>query len=188
MTTIAYKDGVMASDSLAAAGTMNTGDTPKVFRIHGCLVGISGTARLIRVFTDWFAEHMDSGDVPPIAPNFLEPKVGSEDSIYAIVVTPNGKIWKYEDGLAPWPLDCKFIACGSGRDFAMGAMAMGAGAVKAVEVAKSLDAFTGGKTVAFTLGLPRKSKKGVKKAKPILPKREINMFPKIGGLNGRRPV
>lgn len=171
MTTIAYRDGVMASDSLAVmAGYVKIGGTPKVFRIKGCLVGLTGTARLIRMFTDWFEANYMENNLPPIAPDLTKDSPGQDDSINAYVVLPNGKIWRYESGAAPYPVVAAFVAGGSGSDFAIGAMDRGATAAQAVAVAAKYDVNTAG--TIQTMKLAVKSKK---KPTPV-PRKKLKQF------------
>ena len=60
------------------------------------------------------------------------------------VINRNGHIAKFEDSPYPVVYNDKVFAEGSGRDFAYGAMAMGADAVRAVEIANQYDVHCGG--------------------------------------------
>lgn len=63
------------------------------------------------------------------------PKCQEGDNFARFIVMRNGKLWEYEQLPIAQPVMSHPAAWGSGRDLSLGAMAMGADAVKAVEVA-----------------------------------------------------
>jgi len=131
MSTIVYRDGVMASDSRAYSGnSAPIGSKMKIRRLKdGSLVGIS-TCRpgLSERMMAWF----DEGNPNDKAPTDLD--------FVALVVRPNGEVFFYHDSIWPsGPLCAPWFAIGSGEEYAMGALAMGASAFRAVEVAAALD-------------------------------------------------
>lgn len=148
MTTITYRDGVMASDSQASMGDTIIGETQKIFKIRGHLVGFSGTARLVSIARQWMEENLP--ELNPW-PNFLEHEPDG-GSIRCWLVTPKGKIFRYEDKAACWGAEAPYVAGGSGCDFALGAMAMGATAVQGIKAAIAHDVYSGGpiKTIRLT--------------------------------------
>lgn len=134
MTTIAYRNGVMAADSLITSHGSRHGYAQKIFRIDGCLVGLSGECPA----SMRFLEHFDFDKYCKVS-NVVT-------GMYAIVVR-DGEVWMYEDGtMMKMQIDSvKYVAIGSGTPFALGAMAIGAGAERAVRAAIRHDIQSGGK-------------------------------------------
>lgn len=132
MTTIAYKDGLLASDSRRTRGNhIVPGTLAKIARVGACLCGGAGyTTHLLKVFEALGADE----DMPEWGDGESE----------AILVEADGSVWTYEgDGV--WiPFDGEFIAIGSGSEYAYGAMAAGADAREAVKIAKRFDSMSGG--------------------------------------------
>jgi ATP-dependent protease HslVU (ClpYQ) peptidase subunit len=137
MTTVAYKNGVMAGDRMSREGNVKHARMTKIFRSRGHLVGFSGAADVAMVLLRWFDNGADPAEWP-------DPH--GEDGVEAsmLVVSPAGKVSYYERFPVPLIMEQEFHAIGSGRDFALAVLSMGYDAVKAVEVASELDAFTGG--------------------------------------------
>ncbi len=128
MTTIVYRDGVMAGDTAATDRGCYCGEVAKVFRNdRGTLFGFAGCLADLARALPWFNEGAD-GDPPSFR----------EDSEGLLV---------FADGRAEW-LGCngkrvfvtgRFFALGSGFKVAMGALAAGASAERAVEIACDMD-------------------------------------------------
>lgn len=138
MTTIAYRDGVLAADRRAYSGGKSPiGLKTKVERLKdGSLLGVSstvvGASTQIR---DW----VERG-CPLPAPDDLQP-----ESFELLLIRPSGEVfYACNAPTLTGPLEAAFLAVGSGSDYALGAMSMGASAVEAVEVAASHDPWTGG--------------------------------------------
>ncbi len=142
MTTIAYRDGILASDSLGTAnGLRDSILCTKIFRIGPCLVAGAGSAAKILKFVDWVKNGLDPETLP----------FTHEDDANGMLVTPAGKIIMWSEQ-GPWPVESPFYALGSGYQIAMGAMEMGATAAEAVEAAIKWDTGSGGpvRTLAIT--------------------------------------
>lgn len=140
MTTIAYKDGVMAADSRSTRnGTIVSERCCKIFKAkNGWLIGWTGSAPLIDKIKEW-ADGGCEGEPPAI------PKNGDDTSSgLALIVKGDGSIWELDHHGVLDPVNGDFMAEGSGWEIAMGAMAAGKSAIEAVEVAKTLDIYTGG--------------------------------------------
>lgn len=134
MTTIAYKDGVMASDSLYTNGNGRRDYTrPKVVAMRGLLVGIAGGSPHAFAFRDWLRGGLQ-GDSPDLGGSHGAEVLMSLPDGTLITVTHGGWEWYY----AP------FAAIGSGGDFAMGVMQAGGSAEDAVRAALELDTNSGG--------------------------------------------
>ena len=77
------------------------------------------------------------------------PKMGEGEGC-AIVVDTKGRIFTYEDDALIRTYG-HYTARGSGKEYAFGALAMGATAVEAIKVARSLDHGTSGRIRTVTL-------------------------------------
>lgn len=143
MTTIAYRDGVLASDSLCTVGGSVCGQYDKIADIHGFLLGGCGAIANVCKFFDWFRNKHANYDQPaPIPPDdTLRPK---ENEWYTIIMVhkETGTIWQVDDGGYPHRLEADFMAIGSGRQFAIGAMEMGASAAQSITAAMRHDIST----------------------------------------------
>ena len=189
MTIIAYKDGVLASDSLTTYGSMrqppgergkigthliswrgdDSGDPIKV------AIGTAGTGdseytlyrELINHATEYFRRPYKEG-----------PNLGMVKQINggALVVSPYGVI-TYSGSNIPAEFGFDTVqAIGSGAEFAIGAMRMGASAIQAVEVAIEFDIYCGGEVVHINTdevvrGVEGKPKKPKKPKEPKLNRR-----------------
>jgi hypothetical protein len=134
MTTIAWKNGVIAADRQLAGWQM----VNKLFRLKdGSVVGGAGYFDDVHEIARW----LDAGAKEATRPPLTE---GPDNTSDVIVATPDGKAY-----WLTWPwlrrvevLDgC--IAVGSGAKAALGAMYAGASAKRAVEIACRLDESTG---------------------------------------------
>lgn len=138
MTTIAYRDGVIAGDGRETAGedgysTIIIRDNAiKVYTLpDGRLFGGSRTSEDIAILYD----ALKDGVV-----KWPSPELGD---INALCIDTDGKIYFYEGN--KWEhVDTEYYSVGSGSVFAFAAMDAGASAVEAVEVGKKRDPFSGG--------------------------------------------
>jgi hypothetical protein len=138
VTTIAYRDGVMASDSLITTETgLRFGECVKIGRApDGTLAGASGPMRAMTLVLGWLQAGAE-GNPPEI------------DGVDGLVVRPDGSMFSW-DGTGLNAFHGKYAAVGSGGRIAFAAMAAGADAVRAVEIAIELDTSSGGKTKVLT--------------------------------------
>lgn len=133
MTTVAYRNGIIASDSLSVSGDLK-GTKQKIYE-HGdkiyCVTGDFN--RGIEMI-----EALKNGTElkPPVGDNWCR----------VIVFTKgvNDKWLEYENSLTSTEEDGEYMSWGSGRMAALGAMAMGASAEQAVKIASDFDINTGG--------------------------------------------
>lgn len=129
MTTIVYRDRLMASDSRAYSGGNHLFGSKRKIRLlkDGRLAGVSSSVVGLpdRVLT-W----LDAGADPDDKPEF-------EDKHFEVLVAePNGRVYYANASLNfTGPIEAPFFAIGSGKDVAIGALLMGASAEKAVEIA-----------------------------------------------------
>lgn len=138
MTTIAYKDGVLVADTQVTEGNWTLGTVVKVRRIGRVLAGYAGGLSAGQRFLEWVAEGL-AGDCP------------MEEGNEGFVIEPDGRItvWNSEYGIAMG--HGKYYSCGSGRPFAVGAMAAGASAQEAVLIAATHDIYTNDKLTVLHL-------------------------------------
>lgn len=132
MTTVVYRNGVLASDSGVYDRGVRCGAAQKAARSpNGWVGGVTGCLGDCSTFLDWLKSGMEGE-----APAFKD-----EDS-EAILVSPSGAIEWLGHGGKRFPIEAEYYALGSGFAVAMGAMEAGADAVLAIHVACKLDVYT----------------------------------------------
>jgi hypothetical protein len=155
MTTCAYKDGILATDSMVSDVTRGTyeGSTQKVFQLAGgCLYASAGEFddRAVRALLD----QVRSPDQIPSAKDLMECGV----NVDAILVFPDGAIFQitltceYDEedenardvGANVFPVSAPYVAVGNGRQVALGAMWAGKTASQAIEAACEHNVWTRG--------------------------------------------
>lgn len=134
MTTVCYRDGVLAADSRAYSGDKSPiGTKVKLRRLKdGTLIGCSttevgGGERVL----DWYEEGAKRDAELPEGFQLLVAKANGD--VFIAVNKPQ----------FTGPLNAKFFAIGSGEQFAYGAMAAGASAMDAVFIACQSDIWSG---------------------------------------------
>jgi len=138
MTTIAYRDGVIAADSQCDSGDFRDCTAIKVARNdRGDLCGAAGDLPTAQRVLAWF-EAGEKGDEP----RYRKEEANGE----GFIVRRDGSIEIMDDG-GHYTIKASYYATGSGRKFALGAMAAGATAEQAVEAAMKHDIYTGGEIV-----------------------------------------
>lgn len=125
MTTIAWRDGILAADKKASEG--DTGHrVTKLHRTKTHAIATAGGFGVGLLFVKWFPKQ--EGECP------------LDDCTTALVMNlDTGQCWSWEEDGIPIPIEDKFTAIGTGQQFALGAMAFGATAVEAVEIANEWD-------------------------------------------------
>lgn len=145
MTTIAYRDGVMAADTRAYSATrFPVGQKVKIKRLDdGTLIGCSSVVPgQGEAVINWYAAGAD-----PTAPPIVESKTS------LLAIKPNGEVFFANDSwFISGPLTGEFFAIGSGNEYALGAMAMGASAERAIEIACDLDVWSAKPVMVLRLG------------------------------------
>lgn len=152
MTTIAFRDGALAADTGVNAGGSISFHRCKLRRIGDAIYGFCGAAQLQNVVFDYF--EIPKGD---------KPKFDDELFVNVLKVNQDG-VFMIERNLEPYPVNGDFYAIGSGSDLALGAMATGASAVRAIEIAIEFDDATCGTVdhLELLIGREPKELKGVK--------------------------
>ena len=135
MTVIAWDGSILAADRQSTNNGMKRAVT-KIKKIGDSLYGISGSFDRGVTVLNW----VEAGKDPQEWPEFQQKE---EDYCFLLEIAPGGIIYKYER--EPYPIHIEEIqyAQGSGRDYAMGAMFMGANAVEAVKAACEFDVSCG---------------------------------------------
>lgn len=130
MTTVAFRDGIIAADTLMTASETRCGYCTKIMRVGRLVIGFCGTLSNFEKFRCWIKDgalgafKSDGGNV--------------------FIVPPTGPAVIWGDSDSPWREDAEFWAIGTGEKLAMGAMAAGATAAEAVKAAIGFDVFSGG--------------------------------------------
>lgn len=132
MTTIAYRDGIMASDSGSWNGDACHGWARKLARGPDCVLhGVLGNAALCCAYLAW----VDAGCHGEPPPNRSEDD--GKSSAYAVVCAlPDGTI-RYLTADGPEMIvGAPYYAEGAGAEVALGALFAGASAEQAIAAAK----------------------------------------------------
>ncbi len=134
MTVIAYREGIMAADSLVTSdnGRTREGTFMKIRRLQRFndwhIVGAAGSLGDCIKFYRWFE--------------------GSPEEFEGIegisVNCRTRKMYGWDDSLEPLPIGAPFMTAGSGAPLALAAMHAGASAEEAVRAAMKVDGSLGG--------------------------------------------
>lgn len=136
MTTIAYKDGVLAADTAMCQGGSMMGSIVKIARRDdGDMAGAAGNANFNALFIKWFLTG-EAGDSPKATESERHMDRG-------VIFRKAGGIDVFEVNGA-FRCEADYFAFGSGMDYALGAMFAGAGAGTAVHAAIKHDPHSGG--------------------------------------------
>jgi ATP-dependent protease HslVU (ClpYQ) peptidase subunit len=150
MTTIAYRDGFMASDSRVTveteAGGIRHFKCEKLYRVTSpslgeCVVGLAGESAPGLVFLDWL-----QSEKPELVDRLIE---GGGD-FTALVLCRKG-LYEYDGWCRGEKVLERFYAIGSGCKAALGAMHMGATARTAVKIACRIDTLSAPRIVTMAL-------------------------------------
>lgn len=124
MTVVAYRDGVLASDSAASEGDTIAHGIKKIYRVRGNLIGCAGYLSDISKFINWFRAGGEEDEFPKMK------------DLSALMVSREGNVYCYDHiGPTPTQITSSYCATGSGMQIALGAMYAGADAVQAVKAA-----------------------------------------------------
>lgn len=141
MSVLVWDGKILAADK-QTTNCNSARRTTKIWREGDKLLAAYGTFTQGMAMRNWVKQGMKPEEFPKAEPDI-------EAGFW--VITKDG-VLTFENSPHPIVLEDKYMAEGSGRDFAMGAMAMGANAIKAVEVASKFDIYCGGGVDWLTLG------------------------------------
>lgn len=129
MTTIAYKDGVLAADTGVEVNGIYVGKVSKIItNDYGQMGSLAGRMSDLGIFERWMKAGADKDELPQFTSEKAE----------AFLVNKDGST-EYITSLGFFTIDSPYHAEGSGFELAMGAMEAGATAIQAVEIAIKLD-------------------------------------------------
>lgn len=137
MTTIAIRDGIVASDRLISGGGTVLGRKTKIERVRNVIVAATGAATLCEAFIQWVRSGCN-GMYPS-----LHKKVDDDTYDATGIIVTRDRVISFVPSGFQWS-DHGLLAFGSGGDIARGAMGFGATAAQAIEVATQFDLYTGG--------------------------------------------
>lgn len=145
MTTIAYRDGVLAADTQVNSGNgCRAGTIAKIGQTKdGCLWAFSGNAQMMAACVGWTEERKDD---PP----------KDIEGVF-VLIAPDGTYREWW-GSGWLQVNDPQPAWGSGERIARGAMFAGADAETAVRAAIALDPESGGQVMAFRVARLRDEK------------------------------
>jgi len=144
VTIVAYRDGVLASDSRVTINDFIDSDTcKKIYRLSdGSLLGLAGNHGTAFVLENLLREWVKSnkGRLPP----------GPFKKVEAIFVRPDKTVWVYGAGWEKWGYKTP-VAIGNGMLVATGAMDTGATAKEAVKATIKRNIYCGGRVQVLKL-------------------------------------
>lgn len=139
MTTIAWDGEYLAADTLTTSNGLFDSRRIKILKINKCLIGGTGIQAMCKEFLDWFRDGADYENLPTLT-----------DS-NGIIIHPDKTITMFSES-GHWRIEGeKIYSLGSGYMLALGAMAAGASAKRAVQVAMKYDLSTGGNVTVLKL-------------------------------------
>jgi ATP-dependent protease HslVU (ClpYQ) peptidase subunit len=146
MSVIVWDGKTLAADCQVSYGSTAC-KISKIRRLEdGTIIATTGTECAGGLMADWFERGADLSNYP-------ECQKDKDDWSRLIVVLPNRQVFCYEKYPVVLRLKQIPMAWGSGQDFALGALAMGADARKAVEIASQFSTDCGFGIEAFDIEL-----------------------------------
>lgn len=141
MTTIAYRDGIIAADSRETLSTKSGGDRivnhncQKLYKVRGSILATYGCSGAGLAFLDWWKRGAKRSKIPH--------KLSDYD-FGILILARSGDLLHYDNTCIAEELDPhSFYAFGSGSKAALGALWAGADAEKAVYSACMVDPWSG---------------------------------------------
>lgn len=147
MTTVAFRDGVMAGDSRGNDAAVGIVAIPKVFRkkIKGkeYIFGVAGYWEAALMFMEWFSTRENS----------LHERLMklSGDSEFDVIIWDGERLMGVDQFMYPVEITESYYAIGSGARHAITAMDCGKSSRQAVQMAMKRDPYTGGRVVTARL-------------------------------------
>ena len=136
MTVIAWDGKTLAADKQQTCVGLKSKTTKIKKTEHGELLFSSGKASIVTSLFHWYESGADADKYP-------KHQEDNDNHGWLYVIRKDKTIWCYERTAYPFPIEEERYADGSGRDYAMGAMAMGADAIEAVNIACHFDSECG---------------------------------------------
>jgi hypothetical protein len=129
VTTIAWDGKTLAVDSRMTGGCMvRSEEAKKLFALeNGSYLAGCGEMQDVLLAVEWLNDGAKKDEKPTLGDEF------------AALIMDCGRCYRIEKKLLRWDVCAPFAAAGSGYEVALGAMAAGADAVRAVEIASRFD-------------------------------------------------
>jgi len=148
MTTIAFRDGIMASDSRIVEYGIGITHGPKIFRKKvgrkEVLIGGAGYSPSIMMFLDWYGTNDKEGQH-----RIATLCIGDKD--FEVMIWDGRRIMTCDEFCRLDEVPEKYYALGSGASNAITAMDCGKSAQQAVQMAIKRDMNSGGRVVTARL-------------------------------------
>lgn len=148
MSTVVYKDGVMACDTQTTNGSEFQTGVSKIGRTKKFLFGYCGRLGGLRPAFEWVLNCEDqnfSDETPEDFYKYADQLVLDDEDGTMLLANRAGRVWSVTtSGLYVIPHPRGWEAIGSGGAYACGALMYGASAGESVDVAMQLDSGTGG--------------------------------------------
>lgn len=145
MTIVAWDGKIIASDKLCSTIDLNRTVT-KIWKItDDLIISITGSLGQGLILRDWYV----GGAIPEKWPKFQE-----TDDWTRLIVVDHGNVGIYEQYPEKLINEDPFDAWGSGRDYAIGAMAAGCNAIEAVKIANQFNIYCGNGIDWFSIANP----------------------------------
>jgi len=143
MSVVAWDGKTVAADRRACIADAAM-TTTKIWKMaDGLIVATTGDCSFGIAMLQWWKDGAQAKKWPPFQ--------ATDDWARLIIFDPLTKPYCYERQPVKQVVEDPFMAWGSGRDFALGAMAMGATAFEAVAVASRFNVYCGNGIDAFDL-------------------------------------
>jgi hypothetical protein len=138
MTTIAFRDGIMAADSCITMSDESAGDykghTVKLLECEYGICGLQGDSTPGMAFWHWWRHGMKD--------DALAERIRASGADFTALTLEKDGLYVWDSWLLPELVTDEFYAIGSGTKAALGALHMGASAVEAVQIACLIDPYT----------------------------------------------
>jgi len=152
MTTIAYdcESGTVAADSQETGYDGGKFNCKKLFKVNGATIATAGGTYAGMAFVNWFDDWEGEPDWAD-HPDFIN--LDLEEDFECLVIREDKSCFTVNRLFVPEEqAGNRFITLGSGGAAARGAMMAGATPKEAVEIAKKIDSYTGGKVQVLSHG------------------------------------
>lgn len=135
MTTIVWDGKTLAADKQLTDNGIAL-STTKIHKFKKHLLFAAGTYTDVQTLLEWWKNGADPKEYP-------SSQSIKENLVVFQIIKPDKTLWCVDGQPYPYQIENDRYAVGSGRNYALGAMSMGADAVKAVEVACEWDLNSG---------------------------------------------
>lgn len=137
MSTVVYKNGIIAADTQVSVNDINVGTCTKIYHTEKHVIGAVGALMMFLEFKKFLAGE-------PYNEKLFEKNIDEDklSCIYLVIDKSSKEVSIYTNHLIRQMIKADYYAIGSGSNFAYGAMAMGATAKEAVKIASQFCPFT----------------------------------------------